>query len=148
MTRKPRGRAIALAAAAVAVVAGTGGAARALPGHQPLVTGTAHTPAGSAGCGSGGAGGRGGDSGEGGRPGQAGEPGKPGTHECTRSSDLPDKPKEKLTVADKVRVVLVLTNGGATEAQIAKKYMMPKHEVEVWKRAYLKGDWSVLLGTT
>ena len=145
MTSKLWLRAIALAAVAAAAAAGTDGVARALSVHQPLAAPTAQTPADSE-CGSGGAGGQGGDSGEGGSPGQSGEPGKPGTHECTRYSDLPDKPKDKLTVADKVRVVLVLINGGATEAQIAEKYKMPKHEVEVWKQAYRNGDWSVLMG--
>ncbi|MBV7697256.1 hypothetical protein [Streptomyces sp. TRM70350] len=96
-------------------------------------------------CGSGGDGGDGGDSGEGGRPGEPGEPGEPGTRECTRYSDLPDKPKEELTLADKVRVVLVLLNGGASEAQIARKYDMPKDEVAAWKEAYIERDWSVLM---
>ncbi len=146
MARRLRHRAIALAAAALAAAAGTTGAARMLPDHQPLpASTTAPSPAGSTECGSGGDGGRGGDSGQDGSPGRPGEPGKPGTHECTRYSDLPDKPKAELTVADKVRVVLVLMNGGATEAQIAKKYKMSQPAVEVWKEAYLRGDWPVLM---
>ncbi len=144
MTRRLRRRAIALAAAAVAA-AGIAGTARALPTHPFLPASTALTPIGSTGCGSGGEGGRGGDGGQDGRPGRPGEPGKPGTDECARYSDLPDKPKANLTVADKVRVVLVLMNEGATEAQIAKKYKMPRQTVELWKEAYLNRDWSVLM---
>lgn len=151
-------RSLALAAAAVAVSAGIsctpGAGADAGPDHRAptTATGSAQTStdstdsAGTAGCGSGGNGGKGGDSGENGSPGKSGEPGKSGTHDCTRYSDLPDKPKDKLTLADKVRVVLVLLNGGATEAQIAEKYDMPKSEVGSWKKAYLEEDWSVLAG--
>ncbi|MFJ6785875.1 hypothetical protein [Streptomyces yangpuensis] len=142
MTRKLRYRAMTLAAA-VAAAAGT---AHALPGHQTLPASAAPRPAGSAECGSGGEGGRGGDSGQDGSPGRPGEPGKSGTHECTRYSDLPDKPKVELTVADKVRVVLVLINGGAAEVQIASKYKIPQDVVRIWKEAYLKNDWPVLLG--
>ncbi|MFF9621456.1 transposase [Streptomyces griseosporeus] len=147
-------RSLALAAAAVAVSAGVsctpGAGADAGPDHRAPTTsastGSAQAPAGTSECGSGGNGGKGGDSGENGSPGKSGEPGKPGTHDCTRYSDLPDKPKDKLTLADKVRVVLVLLNGGATEAQIAEKYDMPKSEVGSWKKAYLEEDWSVLAG--
>lgn len=147
-------RSLALAAAAVAVSAGIsctpGAGADTGPDHRTPTTststGSAQAPAGTAECGSGGNGGKGGDSGENGSPGKSGEPGKSGTHDCTRYSDLPDKPKGKLTLADKVRVVLVLLNGGATEAQIAEKYDMPKSEVGSWKKAYLEEDWSVLAG--
>ncbi|GHF62397.1 hypothetical protein [Streptomyces griseosporeus] len=148
-------RSLALAAAAVAVSAGIsctpGAGADAGPDHRTptTATGSAQPAQGTAGtseCGTGGAGGKGGDSGENGSPGKPGEPGKSGTHDCTRYSDLPDKPKGELTLADKVRVVLVLLNGGATEAQIAEKYDMPKSEVGSWKKAYLEKDWSVLAG--
>ncbi len=47
-------------------------------------------------------------------------------------------------MADKARVVTVLLNRGVTEAQIAGKYKLPKYEIEVWEKAFLKGDWSVL----
>ncbi|AQT70645.1 helix-turn-helix domain-containing protein [Streptomyces sp. fd1-xmd] len=143
MSKKLRHRAIALAAAVAAAAA----AARALPVHpsSSLPASAAFGPVGSPECGSGGEGGRGGDGGQDGSPGRPGEPGKPGTHECTRYSDLPDKPKAKLTVADKVRVVLVLMNDGATEAQIAEKYKMSPDTVRLWKEAYLKRDWPVLM---
>ena len=84
---------------------------------------------GGGGCGNGGDGGRGGDSGKGGGPGQQGEPGKPGTHGCTRFEDLPDKPKGKLTLADKVRIVMVVLHGPTTSAEAAKKYKMSAHEI-------------------
>ncbi|MGW2486872.1 hypothetical protein ACWCV9_06580 [Streptomyces sp. NPDC001606] len=142
MTRKLRLRAARLLAAAVTLAAGTGCAARALTAPA-----AADRPVTSE-CGNGGAGGQGGDSGANGRPGKPGKPGSPGTHACNRYADLPDKPKGDLTLADKVRVVLVLLNGGATEAQIAHKYRMSPHEVETWKRAYLDDDWSVLMRHT
>ncbi|MFE2202509.1 helix-turn-helix domain-containing protein [Streptomyces amritsarensis] len=131
----------------MAAAAAAAGTARALPVHPPssLPASAAFGPLGSPECGSGGEGGRGGDGGQDGSPGRPGEPGKPGTHECTRYSDLPDKPKAKLTVADKVRVVLVLMNDGATEAQIAEKYKMSPDTVRLWKKAYLKRDWPVLM---
>ncbi|MEU9012744.1 DUF1153 domain-containing protein [Streptomyces sp. NPDC048479] len=97
-------------------------------------------------CGNGGDGGKGGDSGKGGGPGQSGEPGKPGAHGCTRFEDLPDKPKEKLTLADKVRIVMVVLHGPTTSAEAAKKYTMSAHEIDTWKRQYLAGDWTALMG--
>ncbi|WP_234331146.1 helix-turn-helix domain-containing protein [Streptomyces sp. NRRL F-4474] len=134
----------------MAAAAAAAGTARALPVHpsSSLPASAAFGPLGSPECGSGGEGGRGGDGGQDGspgRPGEPGKPGKPGTHECTRYSDLPDKPRAKLTVADKVRVVLVLMNEGATEAQIAEKYKMSPDTVRLWKEAYLKRDWPVLM---
>ncbi|MCF3136806.1 hypothetical protein [Streptomyces olivochromogenes] len=149
MSRKSWRRPIALVATVLATALGAACSAHTQQSpapEQPAAAHAADTHSDSAGCGSGGAGGRGGDSGEGGEPGESGESGKPATHECTRYSDLPDKPKDELDVADKARVVLVLLNGGATKEQIAKKYKMPEHEVEAWKQAYLKGDWAVLMG--
>ncbi|GAA3296479.1 hypothetical protein [Streptomyces cinereospinus] len=150
MSRKLARRPLAWTAAGLAVAAVVMGAPRFLPDAgpdaRPAVSGAASVPAGSAECGAGGDGGRGGDGGSDGRPGEPGEPGRPGTRACTRFSDLPDRPKAELTVADKVRVVLVLQNGGATEAQVAGKYDMPKSEVASWRKAYLEGDWSVLTG--
>ncbi|GAA3219001.1 hypothetical protein MTQ10_24470 [Streptomyces sp. XM83C] len=142
-------RSLALAAAAVAISAGVSCAPGAGTDNDTKhrtpdsVTSSAQSAPDNAECGSGGNGGDGGDSGENGSP---GEPGEPGTHECTRYRDLPDKSREDLTLADKVRVVLVLLNGGATQEQIAEKYDMPKSEVGSWKKAYLEEDWSVLAG--
>ncbi|MFG3657610.1 helix-turn-helix domain-containing protein [Streptomyces sp. NPDC047706] len=147
MSFQLRRRSIALALAALAFAAGAACAPRAgsdpAPDHRSTTTEDASVSTDSAGCGAGGDGGRGGDGGDSGRP---GEPGEPGTDECTEYSDLPDKAKADLSVADKVRVVLVLINDGATEAQIADKYHMPKSEVEAWRKAYLERDWSVLTG--
>ncbi|MGI5404947.1 hypothetical protein ACQEVG_36905 [Streptomyces sp. CA-135486] len=97
-------------------------------------------------CGTGGEGGKGGDSGRGGGPGRSGEPGKPGTQGCTRFEDLPDKPKDKLTLADRVRIVMVVLHGPTTSAEAARKYKMPAHEIDTWKRQYLAGDWAALMG--
>ena len=97
-------------------------------------------------CGNGGDGGKGGDSGRGGGPGQSGEPGKPGTHGCTRFEDLPDKPKDKLTLADRVRIVMVVLHGPTTSAEAARKYKMPAPELDAWKRQYLAGGWAALMG--
>ncbi|MFK4228069.1 hypothetical protein [Streptomyces sp. NPDC019890] len=97
-------------------------------------------------CGTGGAGGKGGDSGRGGGPGRSGEPGRPGTQGCTRFEDLPDKPKDKLTLADRVRIVMVVLHGPTTSAEAARKYKMPAQEIDAWKRQYLAGDWTALMG--
>ncbi|MEU1403480.1 hypothetical protein ABZ471_14145 [Streptomyces sp. NPDC005728] len=145
MTRTLWRRSIALTAATLAVAATATCTSRALADHRPATHHTTQSASAddSSECGKGGDGGRGGDSSDG--TGQPGEPGKPATRECDRYSDLPDKPKGKLTVADRVKIVLVLINGGATEEQIAKKYDIPKEKVETWKQAYLKEDWAVLL---
>ncbi|MFF0067080.1 DUF1153 domain-containing protein [Streptomyces sp. NPDC005279] len=137
-----------LAPASLAFAAGVACAA-----HAPhnAATGLGHRVkvahlVGRADCGNGGDGGKGGDSGKGGAPGRPGEPGKPGTHGCTRFEDLPDKPKGKLTLADKVRIVMVVLHGPTTNAEAAKKYKMSAHEIDTWKRQYLAGDWAALMG--
>ncbi|UUN28275.1 DUF1153 domain-containing protein [Streptomyces sp. FIT100] len=107
-------------------------------------------------------GGTGGDGGRGGAPGRPGEPGKPGHGffggtggrggdggvgtGCLRFSDLPDKPKDELTAADKARIVLVVVYGDTTSAEVAKKYKVPEKEVDTWKRQVLDGDWFALAG--
>lgn len=104
-----------------------------------------HGGAGGNGGVQGGDGGAGGDAGgQGGGPGQPGEPGKPGAHGCSRFEDLPDKPKEKLTPADKVRIVLVVLHGPTTSAQAAEKYKMSVHEIDTWIDQYRAHDWAAL----
>ncbi|MFF4352599.1 helix-turn-helix domain-containing protein [Streptomyces sp. NPDC001530] len=53
---------------------------------------------------------------------------------------MPDKPKEELTPADKVRIVLVVLHGHTTSARAAGKYKMSADEIDQWIRAYRAGD--------
>ncbi|MFD5424365.1 hypothetical protein [Streptomyces sp. NPDC127084] len=86
----------------------------------------------------GGTGGRGGDGGDGARGADS--------RGCLRLSELPDKPKEKLTVGDKVRIVMVVLYGDATSAEVARKYKLPEKDVGAWKEQFLDGDWFALTG--
>ncbi|MEU2157349.1 hypothetical protein ABZ532_20420 [Streptomyces sp. NPDC019396] len=92
----------------------------------------------------GGTGGRGGDGGDGGWGGDGGRGGD--AVGCLRLSDLPDKPKQKLTVADKVRIVMVVLYGDVTSAEVAGKYKIPEKDVDAWKQQALDGDWLSLTG--
>ncbi|MER5727366.1 hypothetical protein ABT084_03225, partial [Streptomyces sp. NPDC002138] len=93
-----------------------------------------------------GEGGKGGEGGSGGQPGQPGQPGKPGTADCFTLGDLPDKPKEELTVVDRVRIVITLMadDSDATKDKIAKKYKITTEQIDTWKKNYLQGDWIAL----
>ncbi|WP_431964292.1 DUF1153 domain-containing protein [Actinacidiphila sp. bgisy160] len=102
-----------------------------------------------AGCARGGEGGKGGAGGKGGRPGEPGQPGQPGERGgagCLRLADLPDKPAEKLSAVDKVRIVLTVTSGHATRAEVAEKYKVPEKTFDTWKEQVLGGDWLGLFG--
>lgn len=94
-----------------------------------------------AGCARGGEGGQGGRPGEPGQPGQPGEPGEPGGAACLRLADLPAKPKERLSAVDKARIVLTVTSGHATRAEVAEKYKVPEKTFDLWKEQVLDGDW-------
>lgn len=105
--------------------------------------GTDSVPCLLAGCARGGEGGQGGRPGE---PGQPGRPGEPGGAACLRLADLPDKPEEKLSAVDKVRIVLTVTSGHATRAEVAEKYKVPEKVFDTWKEQVLDGDWLGLSG--
>ncbi|MFG2294434.1 hypothetical protein [Streptomyces sp. NPDC048603] len=140
-------RPLILAAASLALVAGTACAANASESHAPTGTSSSVTAGQSSFCGKGGEGGEGGEGGRGGQPGQPGEPGKPGQLGCFRFDDLPDKPKEKLTVVDKVQMVMILLadDSDAMKERIADKYKISTEQLDTWKQQYLDGNWYALM---
>ncbi|MFE0516148.1 helix-turn-helix domain-containing protein [Streptomyces sp. NPDC058964] len=129
-------RPLVLAMASVAIATGTACAAQASPSVTPAVSQVA--PAGHAHCGQGGEGGEGG---KGGAPGEPGEPGKPG---CFSFGALPDKPKSKLTIVDKLRIVLTVESGRAKKSDVAKKYKISEKEIDTWDKQFREGDWAAL----
>ncbi|MDX2592989.1 DUF1153 domain-containing protein [Streptomyces sp. WI03-4A] len=137
-------RPLLMAVASLTLVSGTACAAQAAT-HTATATATGYSAlAGrSADCGKGGEGGKGGAGGTGGSPGRPGEPGRPGG--CLSLKDLPDKAGPDLTAMDKVRIVLTVTSGHATKADIAKKYKISEKEVDIWQRQFQDGDWLGLL---
>ncbi|MET9701372.1 hypothetical protein ABZY31_31315, partial [Streptomyces sp. NPDC006529] len=140
-------RPLVLAAASLAFVTGTACAAQAAQTHTPALTlgaGAHCTPGGVGGAG--GEGGEGGKGGSGGKPGQPGQPGKPGSVGCLSFKDLPDKPKDELTVVDRVRIVVTLLADDSKDNQekIAKKYKITTEQLDTWKKNYLDGDWLAL----
>ncbi|MEU1541534.1 DUF1153 domain-containing protein [Actinacidiphila glaucinigra] len=99
-----------------------------------------------AGCARGGEGGEGGQGGRPGEPGQPGRPGEPGGAACLRLADLPSEPAERLSAVDKARIVLTVTSGHATRAEVAEKYKVPEKMFDIWKEQVLDGDWLGLSG--
>ncbi len=144
-------RPLVLAAASVALFAGTACAAQASEVQAPAglsASALADQPPFCGMGGEGGKGGKGGEGGKGGQPGQPGEPGQPGRSGCRLSfGDLPDKPKSDLTVADKVRIValLMVEDSDAMKKKIAEKYDIPADRLDTWKQNYLDGDWFALM---
>ncbi|MGW0409788.1 DUF1153 domain-containing protein [Streptomyces collinus] len=137
-------RPLLMAVASLTLVSGTACAAQAATHTSTANTSGYSALAGrSAHCGKGGEGGAGGKGGAPGRPGQPGQPGQPGG--CLSFKDLPDKAEPDLTVMDKVRIVLTVTSGHATKADVAKKYRIPEKEVDTWQRQFQDGDWLGLL---
>ncbi|MFC7267260.1 DUF1153 domain-containing protein [Streptomyces lutosisoli] len=148
MSRRLWQRPLILAVASVALAAGTACAAQASPGAT-AAGGRVAVADRSSHCGRGGEGGEGGKGGEGGRggePGRPGEPGKPGTSGCFRFGDLPDKPKSKLTMIDKIRIVMTVESGQAKKADVAKKYKVSEKEIDTWAKQFRDGDWVALMG--
>ncbi|WP_330301682.1 MULTISPECIES: helix-turn-helix domain-containing protein [unclassified Streptomyces] len=147
MSRRLWQRPLILAVASVALATGTACAAQASP-SAAAVTGHVAVADRSSHCGRGGEGGEGGKGGEGGRggePGRPGEPGKPGTS-CLRFGDLPDKPASKLTMIDKIRIVMAVESGQAKKAEVAKKYKVSEKEIGTWVKQFRDGDWAALTG--
>lgn len=151
MFRSTWQRPLILAAASLALFTGTACAAQASGPHMQASTSSmavADHPKPCAAFGKGGEGGEGGAGGKGGQPGQPGQPGQSGRPGCLRFDDLPDKPKSKLTVVDKVYIVMALVadDSDATRDKIAKKYDLSHDQLDTWKHDYLNGDWFALMG--
>ncbi|GGU80242.1 hypothetical protein GCM10010260_10580 [Streptomyces filipinensis] len=128
-----------LAAASVALVTTTACAAQAATPIAPAPGSHAAAPADrSAHCGEGGEGGKGGAPGQ---PGEPGEPGKPGCAPFHGLSDLPGRPKSKLSRLDKARIALAVLTGRVTEADAAKKYKVREKEISKWEQNLLDGGW-------
>ncbi|MEU4098663.1 hypothetical protein [Streptomyces sp. NPDC026673] len=158
-------RPMALVVAAVAVTAGTAGAAQLTHGvdDRPAPCARDANRGGDGGDGGfsfaglfGGAGAAGGDTGAPGRqdePGDRGSgpgagpglPGKTGASGCARSGNLPDKTEDGLSVIDKTRIVALTVTGQVRESEVAEKYRIPESRVTEWKRQMLTGDWLGLL---
>ncbi|WP_330328705.1 hypothetical protein OHS33_02410 [Streptomyces sp. NBC_00536] len=143
-------RPLILAAASLAFVTGTACAAQASQSQAPAGVASSALAGQPTHCvangGEGGEGGEGGAGGQGGQPGQPGEPGKPGGVGCFTFKDLPDKPKEELTVVDRVRIVMTLLADDSKDnkEKIAKKYKITTEQLDTWKKNYLDGDWFAL----
>ncbi|WP_406336049.1 transposase [Streptomyces sp. NBC_00203] len=144
MSRRLWQRPLILAVASVALATGTACAAQASPSATAATTRVVLADQ-SSHCGKGGEGGEGGEGGRGGEPGRPGEPGKPGTS-CLRFGALPDKPASKLTVIDKVRIVMAVESGQAKKAEVAKKYKVSEKEIDTWVKQFRDGDWAALMG--
>ncbi|MFJ9800424.1 hypothetical protein [Streptomyces wuyuanensis] len=127
------------------------------------------------GCGKGGEGGKGGKPGQPGEPGEPGRPGCADPEDLKDLKDLedlegmedlkelddlkdlkdlkdfeafgelPDKPKDELSVVDKVRIVVALLTDEATTDEVAEKYDVSKKEVGTWREQVLDGDWAALM---
>lgn len=161
-------RPMALVVAAVAVTAGTAGAAQLTHGidDRPAPCSRDAAPGGDGGDGGDGGfsfarlfGGEGADGGDAGAPGRPGEPGDPGSgldagpglpgkageSGCARSGNLPDKAEDDLSVIDKTRIVALTVTGQVRESEVAEKYRIPESQVTEWKRQMLQGDWLGLL---
>ncbi|WP_327425926.1 helix-turn-helix domain-containing protein [Streptomyces sp. NBC_01236] len=145
MSRRLWQRPLILAVASVALATGTACAAQASP-SATAATGRVVLADQSSHCGRGGEGGEGGKGGEGGRGGEPGRPGEPGKPGCFRFGDLPDKPASKLTVIDKIRIVMAVESGQAKKAEVAKKYKVSEKEIGTWVKQFRDGDWAALMG--
>ncbi|SNT58755.1 hypothetical protein [Actinacidiphila glaucinigra] len=64
---------------------------------------------------------------------------------CAASGALPDKPEDRLSVADKARIVVLMAGGDARGSEVAAKYQVSEDQVAAWKGQLLLGDWFGLL---
>lgn len=67
---------------------------------------------------------------------------------CAASGALPDKPEDRLSLADKARIVVLMAGGDARGSEVAAKYQVSEEQVAAWKGQLLLGDWFGLLRPT
>ncbi|MET9879894.1 helix-turn-helix domain-containing protein [Actinacidiphila glaucinigra] len=64
---------------------------------------------------------------------------------CAASGALPDKPEDRLSVVDKARIVVLMAGGDTRGSEVAAKYQVSEDQVDAWKGQLLQGDWFRLL---
>ncbi|MFE0631768.1 hypothetical protein ACFW3D_33055 [Streptomyces sp. NPDC058864] len=135
MPRHALQRPVALVMAALAVAAGTAGAAH-------LTQTSADRPAPCSRDA-----GRAGDDGESSRHALPGLPTAAAAAGCAPPGALPDKPAKRLSVVDKARIVMLVASGEARGSEVAAQYRVSGDQAAVWKRQLLVGDWPGLMRT-
>jgi hypothetical protein len=133
MPRHALRRPVALVMAALAVAAGTTGAA-----HLTHTSADRPAPCSREGI----------PRGERGAAGPVGLPGLPvaaAASGCAAPGALPDKPVDRLSVADKARIVVLTATGEARGSEAAAQYRVSEDRVATWKAQLLTGDWPGLL---
>ncbi|MFB7291545.1 hypothetical protein [Actinacidiphila glaucinigra] len=133
MPRHTLRRPVATVLAALAVAAGTTGAAH-------LTQTSADRPAPCSRDA-----GRAGDVGDTARHALPGLPTAAAAAGCAAPGALPDKPVKRLSVFDKARIVVRVASGEARGSEVAAQYRVSGYQAAVWKRQLLLGDWPELL---
>ncbi|MDX2819436.1 hypothetical protein ABZ312_28460 [Streptomyces sp. NPDC006207] len=133
MSRHTLQRPVALVMAALAVAAGTTGAA-----HLTHTSADRPAPCSREGI-------PGDDKGAAGPGGVPGLPVAAGASGCAVPGALPDKPEDRLSVVDKTRIVVLMATGEARGSEVTAQYKVSEDRVATWKAQLLMGDWSGLL---